>query len=562
MSLRRRPATAVAGVTALAVGAVLGVQALVHTGPATASAGAAPQAVPGPPAKVDRSTLTRTIITTDGENDDMNSFMRLLYYTDDLDIAGLVYTSSVHHWKGDGTHTLAQAKAAGIITSFNGETQHGPARSDDATQWRWYGDTWMEDMITKNYSQVYPNLVKHDPNYPTPAELWSKVAVGNVDFENDFSADTPGSDLIKADLLDDDTRPLYLEAWGGTNTIARALKSIEEQYKGTSQWAAVQAKVSKKAVINAIGQQDNAYADYIGKTWPTIKMLDFGSVFGGFTVFASLDAFGPADTSPAQLPYFRSTYWSQIKYGKGAVLDNYGLIGDGTYFPGEGDALGWQPGQAKDPSTYKFFDAFGTNFSRLDWTSEGDSPSFVALLPTGLRGLQDPTLGGWGGRLQPNTAIPGSYQGASDYNPFTKKQSGPYTIVRFMPAIGNDFLARAQWGVSPTFAGANHQPTVTTPVANFSGKAGQTVPVGILATDPDGNKLSTAWSVYTDASTVTGTPKLTSGAATSGGTYGSGALVQIPAAAKPGQRIVVVAAVSDNGTPSLTRYGQMVVTVK
>ena len=45
--------------------------------------------------------------------------------------------------------------------------------------------------------------------------------------------DTPGSDLIKELLLDHDRRPLYLQAWGGTNTIARALKSIEDQYAGS-----------------------------------------------------------------------------------------------------------------------------------------------------------------------------------------------------------------------------------------------------------------------------------------------------------------------------------------
>lgn len=36
-----------------------------------------------------------------------------------------------------------------------------------------------------------------------------------------MSKDTPGSDLIKEKLLDGDTRPLWLQAWGGGNTIAR-----------------------------------------------------------------------------------------------------------------------------------------------------------------------------------------------------------------------------------------------------------------------------------------------------------------------------------------------------
>ncbi len=43
--------------------------------------------------------------------------------------------------------------------------------------------------------------------------------------------DTEGSDFIKTSLLDDDSSPVYLQIWGGTNTVARALKSIEDQYK-------------------------------------------------------------------------------------------------------------------------------------------------------------------------------------------------------------------------------------------------------------------------------------------------------------------------------------------
>ncbi len=44
-------------------------------------------------------------------------------------------------------------------------------------------------------------------------------------------------------LLDNDSRTLHLMAWGGTNTIARALMSIEEKYKNTEQWASVQKRL-------------------------------------------------------------------------------------------------------------------------------------------------------------------------------------------------------------------------------------------------------------------------------------------------------------------------------
>ena len=42
---------------------------------------------------------------------------------------------------------------------------------------------------------------------------------------------TAGSQRIVEVLLDEsDERPVWIQAWGGTNTIARALKTIEQQH--------------------------------------------------------------------------------------------------------------------------------------------------------------------------------------------------------------------------------------------------------------------------------------------------------------------------------------------
>ena len=44
---------------------------------------------------------SRTVITTDGEVDDMNSVIRALYYSNDMDIEGIVLTSSMYHYAGN-----------------------------------------------------------------------------------------------------------------------------------------------------------------------------------------------------------------------------------------------------------------------------------------------------------------------------------------------------------------------------------------------------------------------------------------------------------------------------
>jgi hypothetical protein len=46
------------------------------------------------------------------------------------------------------------------------------------------------------------------------AELKSKIRVGNIEFDGDISKDSPGSDLIKPLILDEQAGPLYLPALG------------------------------------------------------------------------------------------------------------------------------------------------------------------------------------------------------------------------------------------------------------------------------------------------------------------------------------------------------------
>ena len=49
--------------------------------------------------------LARTIITADGEIDDLDSFIRLLFYANEMSIEGLVDSSSQWHYMGDGLGT-------------------------------------------------------------------------------------------------------------------------------------------------------------------------------------------------------------------------------------------------------------------------------------------------------------------------------------------------------------------------------------------------------------------------------------------------------------------------
>ena len=203
----------------------------------------------------------RTIITTDGEIDDVDSYIRMLLYANEFNIEGLVYSSSMWHYKGDGNGT-----------KFISKMETTKKKYGERTDLRWPGTTWMNPLLDA-YEEVYPNLIKHAKGFPTADHLRSLVRVGNIDFEGEMEKDTEGSDFIKAKLLDDNPEPIYLQVWGGTNTIARALKSIEAEYKDSTAWKSIYQKVSNKAVIYAILDQDATYREYIAPNWPDIKIF-------------------------------------------------------------------------------------------------------------------------------------------------------------------------------------------------------------------------------------------------------------------------------------------------
>lgn len=180
-----------------------------------------------------QTNLPRTIITTDGEIDDVDAFIRMLLYANEFKIEGLIYSSSMWHYKGDGKGT-----------KFISEMDMTKRIYGEKTDLRWPGTQWMEGLIDQ-YEKVYPHLVLHDKQFPRADYLRSKIRIGNIDFEGEMDYDTEGSNFIKKILLDENAKPIFLQAWGGTNTIARALKSIEDQNVKTSDWEKLKKRISE-----------------------------------------------------------------------------------------------------------------------------------------------------------------------------------------------------------------------------------------------------------------------------------------------------------------------------
>ena len=209
----------------------------------------------------------RIVITADPELDDNNSLIRFLLYSSDLQIEGLIYASSGFHWKGDGKGTKWFVPGR-EYARFGLDTC--PCES-----WRWAKNERFIHNAVEAYEKVYPNLKVHNQNYPAPEELKSKIRYGNIEFDGEISKNSPGSDLIRSLMLDDKPGPLFITAWGGQSTIARALKAIQEQYEYTTEWETIKEKISRKVVLLPSGDQDDTYATYIKPNWPEIDYRQF-----------------------------------------------------------------------------------------------------------------------------------------------------------------------------------------------------------------------------------------------------------------------------------------------
>lgn len=79
---------------------------------------------------------------------------------------------------------------------------------------------------------------------------------------------------MKERILAEDDRPLYIEVGGGANTVARALMSIEEEYKDQDGWEELYNRICEKVILFAWGMQDDCYLNYIQPIWPSMRMVD------------------------------------------------------------------------------------------------------------------------------------------------------------------------------------------------------------------------------------------------------------------------------------------------
>lgn len=244
-----------------------------------------------------------------------------------------------------------------------------------------------------------------------------------------------------------------------------------------------------------------------------------------------------------------------------------------------------------------------TNIPEKDtFISEGDTPTYLNLINNGLR-AQNGYWGGWGGirrkdviqapagmyQLPAATPLPIDDAGNPPYlspagvknpnipDPAPAAEARPQgaggggaggmrrpTVPqrtfeinnRFFAASQNDFAARLKWSVTPNYKDANHEPKVSVKgPLDVTAKAGSKLNLEGAASDPDHNAVKVTWWQYNDAGTYAGDVHISDPNALK-------TSVDIPADAKPGDTIHIILEGTDDGSPALTHYQRVVVTVK
>ncbi|KAK1700195.1 hypothetical protein BDP55DRAFT_625799 [Colletotrichum godetiae] len=178
------------------------------------------------------------------EPDDAQSLVRLLVYANELQIEGLVATTSV--WLNDTT------------------------RPDQ-----------MHDIVDA-YGEALPNLKNHAPGWPEASYLKDLIASGlpvyGMDGVGD-GKDSEGSDrLVKA--VDGSTEPLWVPVWGGASVLAQALWHVNAT-RSPSQIETFVAKLR----IYTISDQDNA-GSWVRRNWPQLFYIASVHHFNRYAVAA------------------------------------------------------------------------------------------------------------------------------------------------------------------------------------------------------------------------------------------------------------------------------------
>lgn len=447
----------------------------------------------------------RVFVLTDIENepDDAMSMVRFLVYSNQFDIEGLAATTSIHQ-----------------------QNRVAPERIQK---------------IVDAYALVRDNLEKNEPGFPTGNFVRSKITVGLPEYGMNAvgeGRDSPASEQLFKAVDKEDSRPLWVTVWGGPNVLAQALWKVRR----TRSEKELEKFVSKLRVYTISDQDDSG--PWIRKEFPDL----FYIVSPGFHDGGA---------------YHHAT-WSGISG------DYFHARCDGADFTLVTNEWLNHNIRRKGP--------LGAEYPFWEYLMEGDTPSFLNLINNGLSDPEHPDWGCWGGRyelyiprMQKWFLYPESRPIWTNAEDEVMGIDGRWhdgnheTIWRWREAYQNDFAARMNWTILPPEK-TNHPPVPEIEGAMYlTASEGERINLSAVGSiDPDGDALSYQWFCYGEAGTLAVATDITGQAIQVKDLDQQKAWLEIPkyGMMSPGTGTIhIILAVTDHGTPRLTRYKRIIITV-